>query len=308
MHVDMWLLKLHGKEKKTMKKFDIFTDSSCDLPQEMIEQYDIKVIQLEVIIDDGEPILNKDIDAKQLYQKLRDGAVAKTAAATPGNFYEQMNNSLAQGHDILYLGFTSALSVTYNNGAMMISELQEKYPNQKLMSIDTLCASVGQGLLVHFSALKREEGATLEETFHAVMNIKDKIHHQVTVDDLFFLKRGGRVSGATAIAGTMLNIKPMIQVSEAGKLETVGKVRGRKSAMRQLISEMQETADIDTWEYVFISHGDCYEDAARVGELVKEAYPKAKVIISYVGPVIGAHTGPGVIALCYLGKVMKGAK
>ena len=289
-----------------MSIFEIFTDSSCDLPQEMIEQYDIKVVQLEVIIDDGEPILNKDIDAKQLYQKLREGAVAKTAAATPGNFYELMNDSLAQGKDILYLGFTSGLSVTYNNGAMVIRELQEKYPNQKLMSIDTLCASVGQGLLVHFAALKREEGAKLEEVFHAVMDMKDKIHHQVTVDDLFFLKRGGRVSGATAVAGTMLNIKPMIQVSEDGKLETVGKVRGRKSAMRQLVSEMQKTADIDAWEYVFISHGDCYEDATRVREMVEEVYPKAKVIISYVGPVIGAHTGPGVIALCYFGKVTKG--
>ena len=291
-----------------MNSFEIFTDSSCDLPQDMIEQYGIEVIQLEVIIDGGEPILNKDIDAKQLYQKLRDGAVAKTAAATPGNFYEQMNASLAQGKDILYLGFTSGLSVTYNNGAMVIGELQEKYPNQKLMSIDTLCASVGQGLLVHFAALKREEGAAIEEVFHAVMDIKDKIHHQVTVNDLFFLKRGGRVSGATAVAGTMLNIKPMIQVSEEGKLETVGKVRGRKSAMRQLLSEMKETADIDSWEYVFISHGDCLEDAVYVKEMVEEAYPNAKVILSYVGPVIGAHTGPGVIALCYLGKVVKGTK
>lgn len=289
-----------------MNKFEIFTDSSCDLPQEMIEQYDIKVIQLEVIIDDGEPILNKDIDAKQLYQKLREGAVEKTAAATPGNFYEQMNASLAQGKDVLYLGFTSGLSVTYNNGAMVIGELQDNYPNQKLMSIDTLCASVGQGLLVHFAALKREEGATIEEVFQAVMDIKDKIHHQVTVDDLFFLKRGGRVSGATAIAGTMLNIKPMIQVSEEGKLDTVGKIRGRKSALRHLVSEMQDTADIDTWEYVFISHGDCLEDAIRVKEMVEEAYPKAKVTISYVGPVIGAHTGPGVVALCYLGKATKG--
>ena len=285
-----------------MNKFEIFTDSSCDLPQDMIEQYNIKVIQLEVIIDDGEPILNKDIDAKQLYQKLRDGAVAKTAAATPGSFYEQMNDSLARGKDILYLGFTSGLSVTYSNGVMIIGELQEKYPNQKLMSIDTLCASVGQGLLVHFAALKREEGATIEEVFQAVMEIKDKIHHQVTVDDLFFLKRGGRVSGATAVAGTMLNIKPMIQVSKEGKLVTVGKVRGRKSAMRQLVSEMQETADSDTWEYVFISHGDCIDDATRVKEMVEEAFSKAKVTISYVGPVIGAHTGPGVIALCYLGK------
>ena len=291
-----------------MRSFDIFTDSSCDLPQEMIEQYDIKVIQLEVSIDGGEPILNKDIDAKQLYQKLREGAVAKTAAATPGNFYEQMEESLVQERDILYLGFTSALSVTYNNGAMMLKELQEKYPNHKMMSIDTLCASVGQGLLVHFAALKREEGATLEEVFDAVMRMKDNIHHQVTVDDLFFLKRGGRVSGVTAIAGTMLNVKPMIRVSKEGKLETVGKVRGRKAAMRQLISEMQETAEIDAWEYVFISHGDCYEDAVQVQKMVEEAYPKAKVIISYVGPVIGAHTGPGVIALCYLGKITKGTK
>ena len=291
-----------------MIKFDIFTDSSCDLPQDMIEKYDIKVVQLEVIIDDGEPILNHDIDTKNLYQKLRDGALAKTAAATPGNFYELMKESLEKGKDILYLGFTSALSVTYNNAVMTIRDLQEKFPNQKLMSIDTLCASVGQGLLVHYAALKREDGLSMEEVFHAVMNIKDNIHHQVTVDDLFFLKRGGRVSGATAIAGTMLNIKPMIHVSEEGRLETVGKVRGRKSAMRQLVSKMQETADIDTWEYVFISHGDCLDDASRVGEMVKEIYPNAKVIISYVGPVIGAHTGPGVIALCYLGNVIKGTK
>lgn len=291
-----------------MSKYEIFTDSSCDLPQDIINQYDIKVIQLEVIIDDGAPILNKDIDAKDLYQKLRDGAMAKTAAATPGNFYELMNDSLAKGKDILYLGFTSGLSITYNNGAMVIGELQAKYPNQKMLSVDTLCASVGQGLLVHFAALKREEGASIEEVFHAVMEMKDKIHHQVTVDDLFFLKRGGRVSGTTAVAGTMLNIKPMIQVSEEGKLETVGKVRGRKSAMRQLVSEMKETADVDTWEYVFISHGDCLEDATRVKEMIEKEYSNVKVIISYVGPVIGAHTGPGVIALCYLGKVTKGTK
>ena len=158
-----------------MSKYEIFTDSSCDLPQDIINQYDIKVIQLEVIIDDGAPILNKDIDAKDLYQKLRDGAMAKTAAATPGNFYELMNDSLAKGKDILYLGFTSGLSITYNNGAMVIGELQAKYPNQKMLSVDTPCASVGQGLLVPFAALKREEGASIEEVFHAVMEMKDKV-------------------------------------------------------------------------------------------------------------------------------------
>ena len=289
-----------------MSKFEIYTDSSCDLPKEIIEKYDIKVMQLEVIIDDNAPVVNKDIEAKAFYQQLRDGANAKTAAMTPGYFAERAKESLKAGKDILYIGFTSGLSVTYNNGAMMMEELQEKYPDRKLLSIDTLCASVGEGLLVHYAALKREEGASMEEIYQGVMAMKDKIHHQVTVDDLFFLKRGGRINAATAIAGSVLSIKPMIHVSAEGKLETIGKIRGRKTAMKELVAKMETNADVDTWNYVFISHGDCEEDANRVKEMVEEAYPQAKVIISDVGPVIGAHTGPGVIALCYLGKTEKG--
>lgn len=289
-----------------MYNFEIFTDSSCDLPKEMVEQYDIKVIQLEVVIDNKEPVLNKDIKAKVFYQQLRDGANAKTAAATPGCFEEHMKESLELGKDILYLGFTSGLSVTYGNGEFIISELQDEYPERKLLSVNTLCASVGEGLLVHFAALKREQGASMQEVYDEVMAIKDKIHHQVTVDDLFFLKRGGRISAATAIAGSMLSIKPMIHVTAEGELDTIGKIRGRKSAMKELVNKMKATADIDAWNYVFISHGDCLEDAIRVKEMVEKAYPEAKVILSDVGPVIGAHTGPGVIALCYLGKVEKG--
>lgn len=289
-----------------MLEFEIFTDSSCDLPKEIIETYDIKVMQLEVIMDDQAPIMNKDIDAKEFYQQLRDGANAKTAAMTPGYFAEQAKESLEAGNDILYIGFTSGLSVTYNNGAMMIEELKEKYPERKILSIDTLCASVGEGLLVHYAALQRKAGATIEEIYNGVMAMKDKIHHQVTVDDLFFLKRGGRISAATAIAGSVLSIKPMIHVTAEGKLDTIGKTRGRKSAMKELVSKMQANADVDNWKYVFISHGDCLEDATRVKEMVEEAFPQVKVILSDVGPVIGAHTGPGVIALCYLGKTEKG--
>ena len=289
-----------------MSNFEIYTDSSCDLPKDIIAKYDIKVMQLEVVIDDKAPILNKDINAKEFYQLLREGANAKTAAMTPGYFAEHANESLKAGKDILYIGFTSGLSVTYNNGAMMIEELQEKYPERKLLSIDTLCASVGEGLLVHYAALQREAGARMEEIYDGVMAMKDKIHHQVTVDDLFFLKRGGRISAATAIAGSMLSIKPMIHVTAEGKLDTIGKIRGRKSAMKELITKMKANADIDTWNYVFISHGDCEEDATRVKEMVEECFPQAKVILSDVGPVIGAHTGPGVIALCYLGKTEKG--
>lgn len=289
-----------------MLNFEIYTDSSCDLPKDMIEAYDIKVMQLEVIIDDKAPILNKDIEAKDFYQQLRDGANAKTAAMTPGYFAEHAKESLEAGKDILYIGFTSGLSVTYNNGAMMIEELQEKYPERKLLSIDTLCASVGEGLLVHYAALQRKAGASMEEIYEGVLAMKDKIHHQVTVDDLFFLKRGGRISAATAIAGSVLSIKPMIHVTAEGKLDTIGKIRGRKAAMKELVSKMQSNADVENWKYVFISHGDCLEDATRVKEMVEESFPQVQVILSDVGPVIGAHTGPGVIALCYLGKTEKG--
>ena len=289
-----------------MLNFEIYTDSSCDLPKDMIEQYDIKVMQLEVIIDDQAPVLNKDIEAKDFYQKLREGANAKTAAMTPGYFMEHAKESLKAGKDILYIGFTSGLSVTYNNGAMMMEELKEKYPERKLLSIDTLCASAGEGLLVHYAALQREAGAGMEEIYEAILEMKDKIHHQVTVDDLFFLKRGGRINAATAIAGSVLSIKPMIHVTAEGKLDTIGKIRGRKAAMKELISKMKTNADIDTWKYVFISHGDCLEEAEHVKSMVEDAYPQAKVVISDVGPVIGAHTGPGVIALCYLGKTQKG--
>lgn len=289
-----------------MLDFEIYTDSSCDLPKEMVEKYGIKVMQLEVIIDGNAPVLNKDIEANDFYQKLREGANAKTAAMTPGYFTEHAKESLKAGKDILYIGFTSGLSVTYNNGAMMIEELKEKYPERKLLSIDTLCASVGEGLLVHYAALQREAGASMEAIYEGIMAMKDKIHHQVTVDDLFFLKRGGRISAATAIAGSVLSIKPMIHVTSEGKLETIGKIRGRKAAMKELISKMKVNADVDTWNYVFISHGDCKEEAEHVKSMVEAAYPQAKVIISDVGPVIGAHTGPGVIALCYLGKTQKG--
>ncbi|MBP3678625.1 MAG: DegV family protein [Agathobacter sp.] len=289
-----------------MLNYEIYTDSSCDLPNEIIKKYDIKVMQLEVTIDDNPPILNCEIEPKDLYNKLRDGAMAKTNAVTPGFFEDNMKKSLEEGKDILYIGFTSGLSVTYNNGAFVCGELQEEYPDRKILHIDSLCASVGQGLLVHYAAIKREEGASIEEVVQGVMDMKDKVHHQVTVDDLFFLKRGGRVSATTAVAGSVLNIKPIIHVTEEGKLDTIGKIRGRKHAMKELVSKMIANADMDTWNYVFISHGDCEEDAERVKAMVEEAFPQAKVVISYVGAVIGAHTGPGVIALCYLGNTVKG--
>lgn len=289
-----------------MANYEIYTDSSCDLPKEIIERFDLKVMQLEVIINEEPPVLNCEIESKAFYDRLKAGDNAKTSAVTPGFFEEHMRKSLEAGKDILYLGFTSGLSVTYANGAMVCEMLREEYPDRKILYIDTLCASVGQGLIVYYAAKLREEGKSAEEVLATAKGIRQNIHHQVTVDDLFFLKRGGRISAATAVAGTVLKFKPIIVVDENGKLSNIGKVRGRRASLNELYARLQKTQDLKTLPYVFISHSDSYEDAKYIADLAKKDYPGIEVIISDIGPVIGAHTGPGAIALCHLGKTVKG--
>lgn len=289
-----------------MVSFEIYTDSCCDLPKEIVEKSNVKVMQLEVTVDNDAPVLNKEIESKAFYDKLRDGANAKTNAVTPGFFEDHMRKSLEEGKDILYLGFSSALSVTYNNGVMIMSELQEEFPERKLMHIDTLCASVGQGLLVYYAAKLRDEGAAMNEVFDKIMAVKDYIHHLVTVDDLFFLKRGGRLSAVSAIAGSMLKVKPIIVVSEDGRLNNVATVRGRKNALKDLYERMKGSQQFDKLGYLFISHADCMEDAKTIEAMVHEEYPAVEVVISDIGPVIGAHTGPGGIAICFMGNTIKG--
>lgn len=287
-------------------KYEIFTDSSCDLTKEIIEKYNLHVMQLEVIIDDNPPVLNNQLDIKAFYDQLRAGANAKTSAVTPGYFNEEMEKVLMEGKDILYIGFSSGLSATYNNGAMIMKELQQKYPERKLYHTDTLCASVGQGLLVYYAALLRENGAEMEEVQAKIEAIKDMIHHQITVDDLFFLKRGGRIDVTTAVVGSVLQFKPIINMDKEGRLNNVGKVRGRKASIKELFARMKENANIEDMEYIFISHSDCIVDAEALKALIMKEWNTAKVIISDIGPVIGAHTGPGGLALCYLGKTVKG--
>ena len=289
-----------------MVSFEIYTDSCCDLPKEIVEKCNVKVMQLEVTVDNDAPVLNRDIESKAFYDKLRDGANAKTNAVTPGFFEEHMRKSLEEGKDILYLGFSSALSVTYNNGVMIMSELQDEFPERKLMHIDTLCASVGQGLLVYYAAKLRSAGAAIGEVFEKIMAMKDYIHHLVTVDDLFFLKRGGRLSAVSAIAGSMLKVKPIIVVGEDGRLNNVATVRGRKNALKDLYERMKGSQQFSKLGYVFISHADCEEDAKALEAMVNEEYPTVEVVISDIGPVIGAHTGPGGLAMCFMGNTIKG--
>lgn len=289
-----------------MSKYEIFTDSSADLPKELIEKYDLKVMQLEVTIDEKEPVLNKDVDIKSFYDQLRAGANAKTSAVTLGYFEEHMRAALEAGKDILYIGFSSGLSATYNNGVMMLKELESEFPERKIYYLDTLCASVGQGLLVYHAAKLRKQGETLESVFEKIASMKDHIHHQVTVDDLMFLKRGGRLDATSAVVGTVLKVKPLIIMDEAGHLQNVAKTRGRKNALKEMYQKFLENQNLEEFGTVAISHADCIEDAKVLETMVKEDFKGTEVIISDIGPVIGAHTGPGGLALCYLGKTVKG--
>ena len=289
-----------------MQNYVIYTDSSCDLPKDMVERFNLKVLQLEVIIDDNPPVLNNQLDIKDFYNQLREGALAKTAAVTPGYVEENMRKTLEEGRDILYLGFSSGLSTTYNNAVMMMEELQQEFPERELYHIDTLCASLGQGLLVYYAALQKEKGVGIKELYDQIKVLKDQVHHQVTVNDLFFLKRGGRIDAVTAIAGSMLNIKPIIHMDEKGCLQTIGKVRGRKNALKELITKMKANENLKFFDSVFICHSDCMEDARTLEQMVRENFQVSEVIIGDIGPVIGAHTGPGTVALFYFGTTMKG--
>lgn len=284
-----------------MRNFAIITDSSCDLPNDVIEKYDLTVAQLDVIVEGEEPKLNCELDIKEFYGKLRSGKGAKTSAANLDKFYSLFEDNLKAGRDVLYLGFSTGLSSTYTSGKNAAIELSEKYPERKVFTSDTLCASLGQGLLVYLCCKKAEEGASIEEVYNYAEEIKPNLCHWFTVDDLFFLKRGGRIGAATAVAGSLLSIKPVLHVDNEGKLINVGKARGRKASIQALLSQMEKTAINPSEQIVFISHGDCLEDAEYLAKLITEKFGITEFVINPVGPVIGAHSGPGTLALFFIG-------
>lgn len=294
------------KKGEAMFEYEIFTDSSSDLPRELVAQYGLHVMQLEVIIDDKPPVLDNEMDSKEFYRLLRNGSNAKTSAVTPGFFETEMRKTLSEGKDILYLGFSSGLSATYNNGVMVIKELEQEFPERKILYTDTLCGSMGQGLVVYYAAKLRESGCSMEETLEKVENVKQRIHHQITVDDLFFLVKGGRLTATSAVVGSVLKFKPIINIDAEGKLFSAGKVRGRKTSIKELFERMKSNVAMDEMNYVFISHGDCLEDAESLAAMIQKEWSNAEVTIGDIGPVIGAHTGPGAVVLLYLGKTIKG--
>lgn len=280
--------------------FVILTDSSADLPASVLKEYGIGVVELSLCID-GESKPGSAVEPKAFYDMLRGKAAVTTSAVNMQSFIEFFEPYLQDGKDILYLGFSSGLSATYTAGKNAAEELAEKYPDRKIITVDTLAASLGQGLLVTLAAKKAKAGATLEEVAAYAEENKLKLCHWFTVDDLFFLKRGGRVSAATAVLGTMLAIKPFMHVDDEGHLINVSKVRGRRASVDALFDKMKETAVEPEHQLIYICHGDCPEDAEYLSNKIKAAYPECEVMIGYTGPVIGSHSGPGTLALFFLG-------
>ena len=284
-----------------MNKYVIMTDSSADLTPEILNDPEVRYIQLDVIIEGEQARANCDVDIKEFYEKLRTKKNATTSAANVEKFITEMEDILKEGSDILYIGFSSGLSGTYNAGFVAAKELSEKYPERKIYTVDTLAASLGQGLLVYLAQSMKAEGADIDAVRDYLEENKLHMCHWFTVDDLFFLKRGGRVSAATAVVGSMLSIKPVMHMDNAGKLIKVTTARGRKASIDALFDKMKQTAIDPENQTVFISHGDALRDAEYLADRIKNELKVKEVKIGYVGAVIGAHSGPGTLALFFLG-------
>ncbi len=285
-----------------MANFQIITDSGCDMPVEMQHQLNIKMANLTMIFRGKEQPDGVDGNMKELYEGLRAGEVAKTAAVNPATWTSVIEPVLEQGEDVLVMAFSSGLSTTYQSAVIAAEELMDKYPQRRVRVVDTRSASLGQGLLVWYACRKRDEGMELDQLVDWAEENKFHLCHWFTVDDLMYLKRGGRISAATAIVGTMLGIKPVLHMDDEGHLINVSKARGRKASIQALADKMGQLGLTGGNKTVFICHGDCLEDAQYLEKLVRERYAVENVFIGYTGSVIGSHSGPGTLALFFLGE------
>ena len=278
-----------------MSEYVLITDSSADLSQEMVQELGVTVLPLSFTIQ-GKIYRNypdnREMDLPLFYDMLRAGELATTSAVNVAEYTQAVEPILQEGKDVLILAFSSGLSSTYQASVLAAGELREKYPDRKIYTVDTLCASLGQGLLVYLAAQEQRKGKSIEEVRDWTEETKLHLCHQFTVDDLHFLKRGGRISATTAVVGSMLQIKPVLHVDNEGRLVSIGKARGRQASLKALVDKMEKTVTEEGKKTVFISHGDCRKDAVTVADNIR---------INYVGPVIGAHSGPGTLALFYLG-------
>ena len=283
-----------------MNEYIIYTDSACDLSAEVLRLWGVKFSSLSFMFDgETRSYENHELPAPVFYQFMRDGKTAKTSAINPDSFTRAFERELKKGRDILYLGFSSALSTTCNSARIAAEELLEKYPDRKILIVDSLGASAGQGLLVYLTVQQKRNGATIEEAAQFAEDNKMSICQWFTTDTLTYLQRGGRVSAVSAVFGNMLDIRPVLHVDNDGCLSNTGKVRGRKATLRALADKAIKTAK-DGYP-IFISHADCEADAITLANMIRNARGLKTEVITDVGPVIGAHAGPGTLALFFVG-------
>lgn len=284
--------------------FRILSDSSSNLTEEIIEEYNIAILPLTFMIDGVEHqsyLEGAHTDLSKFYKMMRDGKLITTSLPNLAKSERKMRSILDNGEDLLYIGFSSGLSGTYESIALLAKSLQTEYPNRKILTVDTLAASGGEGLLVWYAANLAREGKTIDEVYEWLEEHKLHLAHWFTVDDLMFLFRGGRVSKTSAWAGTLLNIKPIMHVNDEGHLIPLDKVRGRKKSLDALIQHMSQTANEPiSDQMIFINHGDCLDDALYLKKSIEERFDVKNFVINYVDPVIGAHSGPGTMALFFM--------
>ena len=284
-----------------MRNYVIFVDSACDISCDLLNEWGVKYCSLSLAFSgDSREYSDHEIPAGDFYDKMRAGALPKTSAANMGKFCDAFESIVKDGYDILYLAFSSGLSATCNFAREAAQEIMSQYVGSKITVVDSLCASAGYGLLVKLLVDKKNEGASIDEAANFAENTKLKVCHWFTVDDLKYLKAGGRISATTALLGGMLNIKPVMKMDNNGKLISVSKVRGRKAALKAIADLYAETALDKKDGVVFISHGDCIDDANALADMIKENSGATVQITTYVGPVIGSHSGPGTLALFFL--------
>ena len=286
------------------KDYVIVVTSTCDLPNEVAKKMNVEVVELQYTIDGESYYKNfldhSEISTEEFYNRVKKGAMPKTVQVTPEEFKAVIEPILKTGKDVLVLAFSSALSGTYNSGRIAVEELKELYPDNQIEIIDTKAASLGEGLLDYLAVTEKNKGKSLQEVKSFVEENKNHICHYFTVFDINHLKRGGRLSGAKAILARILSIKPILHVDDEGRLVAIGKAMGRNNSIVKLF-EMMKASVIDT-KNVFISHGDDLEAATMLANLIKKEYSDVEVLINPIGPVIGAHSGPGTIALFFVGK------
>jgi len=278
-----------------MAEYVLMTEDTCDFPAEYYADNDIAVMKLAYSLD-GEVYRAGDRTLKEFYDLIREGKKPTTMALNPEDVKAAMEPHLQNGKDILYIAFSSALSLTCQSAMMALEELKATYPDRKIHIIDSLCASLGEGLLVRNVNVHRQSGMSIDDAANWAMNNRLRVSHSFMADDLMHMYRGGRLSKTSAVAGTMLGIKPVLHVTDEGKLAPVSKVRGKKQALNMLVENLAKTVGKAENNFFTISHADCPDDAEYVAKLIRERFGIEDYIISYIGPVIGSHTGTGTIA------------